>query len=74
METPAKPIPKMLYTGKEVAEMTGRKPVTVRRLAIVHEIGFKMGRDWVFTPDDIEKIKAIPKPGRPPSKAKPPTT
>jgi hypothetical protein len=54
-----------LYTAAEVAERTGRSPVTVRQLARTHNIGRRLGRDWVFTAADIEALTTLPKPGRP---------
>lgn len=55
-----------LYNSDEAGHLTGRKGVTVRQLAKVHGIGQRVGRNWVFTDEDIERLKAIPKPGRPP--------
>jgi hypothetical protein len=57
-----------LYNSEEAGQLTGRKAVTVRQLAKDHGIGQHVGRDWVFTQEDIERLKAIPKPGRPPLK------
>ena len=57
--------PEKLYTTAEAAEMTGRKPVTVRQLAATHGIGRRIGRDWVFDDNDILRLRNIPKPGRP---------
>lgn len=57
-----------LYNSEQAGEMTGRKAVTVRQLAQAHQIGKRIGRDWVFTDDDIMRLRSIPKPGRPPFK------
>jgi hypothetical protein len=56
------------YNTTEAGRLTGKKPVTVRQLAKTHNIGTRVGRDWVFTEADIERLKAIPKPGRPAGK------
>jgi hypothetical protein len=57
-----------LYNSTEAGKLTGRAAVTVRQLAKTHNIGRLIGRDWVFTEDDIKRLKAIPKPGRPAGK------
>jgi hypothetical protein len=57
-----------LYNTEEAGQLTGRKAVTVRQLAKVHGIGTRIGRDWVFTDADIDRLRSIPKPGRPPVK------
>jgi len=55
-----------LYSIAEVAKITGKAVVTVRMLVRSHNLGKKVGRDWVLTDDDIEKLRNIPGPGRPP--------
>jgi hypothetical protein len=52
------------YDIKTAAELAGRSPGTVRQLARARGIGKRMGRDWVFTDADIERLRAIPKPER----------
>lgn len=56
-----------LLGSTEVAEMVGRKPITVRALATRHNIGtLKAGRRY-FTLEDVERIRAIdPRGGRAP--------
>lgn len=54
-----------LYSTAEAAAATGKAVQTIRQLAKSHSIGQRIGRDWVFTQDDIERLKAVPKPGRP---------
>jgi hypothetical protein len=53
-----------IYDTKTAAELTGRSPGTVRQLARARGIGKRIGRDWVFTDADIERLRAIPKPER----------
>ena len=57
-----------MYNSAELAELTGRKPVTIRKLAAEYGLGQKVGRDWVFTDQDIEKIKQVPRVVRPSKK------
>ena len=60
-----------LFSTLDVARITGHQDISIRRQAKVHNIGLKMGRDWVFTQEDIDKIIAVQKRGRPPGKKKP---
>ena len=61
-----------LYDSTEAARLTGRERVTVNRLARVYGIGIKKGRDWIFTDEDLERIRAInPLGGKPPASGKP---
>jgi hypothetical protein len=57
-------MPENNYDIKTAAELTGRSPGTVRQLARARGIGKRVGRDWVFTDADIERLRAIPKPER----------
>ena len=52
-----------LYNSTQAGELTGRAAVTVRQLAKTHGIGTRIGRDWIFTEDDIKLLRSIPKPG-----------
>lgn len=62
-----------LYTSAEVARLTGRKRTTILALAQRYPLGTKVGRDWVFTEEDLEKIRAInPRGGRPSKRVKQP--
>jgi hypothetical protein len=47
------------YTTKEAADILGVDPARVRQIAIGlnGEIGRKWGRDWMFTEDDIERMR-----------------
>lgn len=59
------------YSTNEADEQLGVDPRVVRRLCSIHGIGEKVGRDWVLTPSDIAKLRAVyrGKPGRPPKDA-----
>jgi hypothetical protein len=55
-----------LYTAKQAADELGVKPVTVRWLASELQIGTKLGRDWLFTADDLDAFRnRNTTPGRP---------
>ncbi len=49
----------VLYTSKQVAAMTGRADITIRKLAARKGIGTQVGQTWVFTDDDVERIRRI---------------
>lgn len=61
-----------LYTSEEVATLTGRSPISVRirsqrMAAIGKQFGQKIGRQWLYTEDEIRELAAIPaKRGRSP--------
>ncbi len=57
-----------LYDTKAAGELIGKRPVTVRAMALKNNIGQRIGRDWIFTDADIDRLKALPGPGRPVSK------
>lgn len=57
-----------LYDTKTAGELLGKRPVTIRAMALKNKIGQRIGRDWIFTDADIELLKALPGPGRPVSK------
>lgn len=61
-----------LYTAVEIAEKTGRSKITVQKLAQRYSnIGFKVGKTWIFTEKDIELINQINRTGgRPRRKSK----
>ena len=48
-----------LLSTEQVAKLTGRQPVTVRRLAREHGIGHLVGNSRVFSSEDVERIRAI---------------
>lgn len=57
-----------LRTSDEAAAAVNRSAPWVRAIAAKHGIGWRVGRDWVFRPDDIERLRVIvaaAKPGRP---------
>lgn len=61
-----------LHTSDDAAAAVNRSGPWVRAAAAKHNIGWRVGRDWVFRPDDIERLHAIvaaAKPGRPPRQA-----
>lgn len=55
-----------IYNCAEAGEILEKSPVTVRANARQHNIGRKKGRDWIFTDEDIEALRQLPGPGRPP--------
>lgn len=61
----------VLYSITQAAEMTGRSIIGVRKIAqrtagTDAPIGQKFGRNWLFTPEDIARLKDAPKTaGRP---------
>lgn len=42
-----------------VAAQIGCDPSTIRRLAAQHGVGQKIGRDWIFTAGDVDKLRRI---------------
>lgn len=53
-----------LFTSSETARMTNRARVTIQALARrTPGLGRKVGRDWVFTMDDVHRIQQIGKEG-----------
>ena len=54
-----------LYSTADVTELVGKAESTVRMLAAKHGIGRKIARSWIFTREDIERLRQIPGPGRP---------
>lgn len=47
-----------IYTGPQVAERLGVNPSRVRQLAAEFGVGTKIGRDWMFTDDDVDVLSA----------------
>ena len=62
---------KKMYTVNEVAAILGKSIIAVRKIVARHNLGTKVGRDWILTEADLEKVRKHPGPGRPPQKAKP---
>lgn len=54
-----------LYTVDEAAAILGKSPVTVRQNMRTHKIGRKLGREWVLTDPDLDRLRKVPKPGHP---------
>jgi len=48
-----------LLSTEQVAALTGKHAVTVRRLARVHSIGSLVGNSRVFTEADVARIRAV---------------
>mgnify|MGYP000882152541 FL=1 len=46
-----------LYTTQQAADALGLTTGRVRQIARSLRIGQRIGRDWVFTEDDIERIR-----------------
>ena len=55
------------YTSAEVAALFNITQRHVSKLASRHKLGHKLGRDYRFTGDDIERMRQRPtsSPGRP---------
>ena len=69
-------IPLKLYSTAEAATFLQVSPETVRRLARLRHLGMRKGRDWLFTPADLDQMRARPRVGtydrnRPNKKAAP---
>lgn len=58
-----------LRTSQQVADLTGRARVTILSLRQRYDLGVKMGRDWLFTPEDVAFIASINPLGGRPAKA-----
>jgi hypothetical protein len=54
-----------LLTSAQVADDLGITRVQVIRLAGSQGVGWRIGRDVLFTPDDLATLHARPVPGRP---------
>lgn len=49
-----------MYTTIEIARMTGLHTNTIRKRARSRGIGQKVGRDYVFTEEEVEMMKDWP--------------
>jgi len=58
-----------LRTSQQVADVTGRKRVTILALRQRYDLGQRVGRDWLFTPEDVTFIASINPLGGRPAKA-----
>ena len=54
-----------LFTTNEAAEILGRKRISVQLLAKRHGIGQKIGRDYLLTKEDIDRLRGLQGAGRP---------
>jgi len=55
-------------SSEEAATKLGLDDSQVRRLAVSLGVGFKVGRNWLFTTDDIRVLRGRPVLGRPKGK------
>ena len=46
-----------LFTAKEVAKKLDLSPDSMRHYAVRYKVGTKIGRDWLFTGDDVKVIR-----------------
>ncbi len=53
-----------LQSSAQVAKILEVDEAQVRHLARQHGIGFKIGRNWLFSSHDVAKLKKRPQPGR----------
>lgn len=54
-----------LYSADEVAGLLGKSSFAIRKAAVKHHIGTKLVMGWVFTDEDIERLKTeVGPPGR----------
>ncbi len=56
-----------LMSSEEAATKLGLDDSQVRRLAASLGVGFKVGRNWLFTTDDLKALRQRPGMGRPKS-------
>jgi hypothetical protein len=52
--------PDNLYGAEEAGELTGRSSVAVRKLARKYNLGRRVGKSWIFTDADLDKLREIP--------------
>jgi len=55
----------MMLTTSQVAQRLNVTPRQVGHLAKQHGIGVKVGRDWIFTEAEVQRLTSRPKVGRP---------
>lgn len=55
-----------LLSVADAAEQLGIKERRMRVLISEHGLGRRIGRDYVLTPADVERMRARPGAGRPP--------
>ena len=54
-----------MLTTAQVAQRLNVTPRQVGHLAKQHSIGTKVGRDWIFTEQEVQRLTVRPKVGRP---------
>ena len=52
-------------SSEEAATKLGLDESQVRRLAVSLGVGFKVGRNWLFTVEDVKVLRGRPGMGRP---------
>ncbi len=61
-------VKKGLMSSEEAATKLGLDDSQVRRLAVSLGVGFKVGRNWLFTTEDLKVLRRRPRMGRPKGK------
>ena len=54
-----------MLTTAQVAQRLAITPRQVGHLAKQHGVGVKVGRDWIFTEQEVQRLSSRPKVGRP---------
>jgi hypothetical protein len=54
-----------MLTTAQVAQRLNVTPRQVGHLAKQHGVGVKIGRDWIFTEAEVQRLTSRPKVGRP---------
>jgi hypothetical protein len=57
--------PAVMLTTAQVAACLAITPRQVGHLARQHGVGTKIGRDWIFTDQEVRRLMIRPKVGRP---------
>ena len=57
--------PGVMLTTAQVAACLPITPRQVGHLAKQHGVGTKVGRDWIFTDQEVRRLTSRPKVGRP---------
>jgi hypothetical protein len=57
--------PGVMLTTAQVAACLSITPRQVGHLAKQHGVGAKIGRDWIFTEAEVQRLTIRPKVGRP---------
>jgi hypothetical protein len=57
--------PGVMLTTAQVAACLSITPRQVGHLAKQHGVGTKVGRDWIFTDQEVRRLASRPKVGRP---------